>query len=169
MFSYSILFYYKYKYVNLKIDHSWTPLAAVQHRWAAATSGCCSVRMCANVCEAMTHFTLARLIMQRLFEALDKKILTLRREQASSRPRLRILGQLEFLLKLSGKKITRVKSVTRNLFEKHAWTIRRHKKTKYNSCILLWPYVVVFNSIFRTFDIFAEYSKNIICRIYLKT
>ena len=29
--------------------------------------------MCANVCEAMTHFTLARLIMQRLFEALDKK------------------------------------------------------------------------------------------------
>ena len=129
---------------------------------------CECVRMCANVCEAMTHFTLARLIMQRLFEALDKKILTLRREQASSRPRLRILGQLEFLLKLSGKKITRVKSVARNLFEKHAWTIRRHKKTKYNS-ILLWPYVVVFNSIFRTFDIFAEYSKNIICRIYFKT
>ena len=83
-----------------------------------------------------------------------------------SRPRLRILGQLEFLLKLSGKKITRVKSVARNLFEKHAWTIRRHKKTKYNS-ILLWPSVVV--KLHRTFDIFAEYSKNIICRIYFKT
>ena len=126
----------------------------------------------ANVCECVRSYDTLhpRQIdyAEIIFKALDKKILTLRREQASSRPRLRILGQLEFLLKLSGKKITRVKSVARNLFEKHAWTIRRHKKTKYNS-ILLWPYVVVFNSIFRTFDIFAEYSKNIICRIYLKT
>ena len=79
------------KTLNMKIDHSLTPLAAVQHRWAAATSGCCSVRMCANVCEAMTHFTLARLIMQRLFEALDKNILTLRRQQAST-PHSRPIG-----------------------------------------------------------------------------
>ena len=132
------------------------------HKWLLLRANVCEcVRMCAKLWHTSPS---ADWLCRDYLKHLIKRSW----HWDGSRPRLRILGQLEFLLKLSGKKITRVKSVARNLFEKHAWTIRRHKKTKYNS-ILLWPYVVVFNSIFRTFDIFAEYSKNIICRIYFKT